>query len=35
VLRRFEVASDGSVSELGQVVPNPELGLPPRYLGAY
>jgi hypothetical protein len=35
VLRRFEVASDGSVSELGQVVPNPELGLPPRYLGVY
>ncbi|MET0410370.1 MAG: hypothetical protein ABW217_03700 [Polyangiaceae bacterium] len=35
VLRRFEVASDGSVSELGQVATNPELGLPPRYLGAY
>lgn len=35
VLHRFEVASDGSVSELGQVAPNPELGLPPRFLGAY
>lgn len=35
VLRRFEVASDGSVSELGQIATNPELGLPPRYLGAY
>lgn len=35
VLRRFEVASDGRVSERGQVAPNPELGLPPRYLGAY
>jgi hypothetical protein len=35
VLRRFEVGSDGNVSELGQVATNPELGLPPRYLGAY
>jgi hypothetical protein len=35
VLRRFAIASDGSASELGLVAPNPELGLPPRYIGAY
>jgi hypothetical protein len=35
VLHQFEVSSDGTVSETGRVAPNPDLGLPPRYLGAY
>jgi hypothetical protein len=35
LLRRFTVSGDGSLTEVGGVAPNPELGLPPRYLGAY
>jgi hypothetical protein len=35
VLTRFDVANDGSLVNAVSEAPNPELGLPPRYLGAF
>jgi hypothetical protein len=35
VLHVFEVSEAGRLLETGSVPPNPALGLPPRYLGAY